>query len=151
MGQQIIQIGELRFVADDVVSFDGLDQRTATLLAAVGVSWALAQPVRSIEVVATRGRVAIVRVVPIQGQDPIMPVVLAGMGHDWRALVSNWFYHQWFWSDDWRGDLRRDWFDRGGRLVMRMSDHAARYLSRDELCFLRLELAAALATAGAGV
>jgi hypothetical protein len=151
MGQQIIQIGELRLVADDVVSFDGLDQRTVTLLAAVGVSWALAQPVRSVEVVATRGRVAIARVVPIQGQDPIIPVVLARMGHDWRALVSKWFYHQWFWSDDWQGDHRRDWFQQGSVLVARMGNYVARCLTPDEACFLRLELAAALATAGAGV
>jgi hypothetical protein len=143
---QLQTITDLQFVVkQEPLTFDGMDLRTRRLLCAIAVGWALGEPMSSVEVASSRGRVAIVSVEPIRQPDPILPVILANVGGDWKGHLLNWYHHQlqWQYKRPHR-DFRMAWLEEGQAILARLLAHARLCLTPDEFQFLSLELAAVL-------
>jgi hypothetical protein len=146
VNETAVQIGKMQFVTTtESLSFDSMDYRSCRLMAAIAIGWTLGEPMESVEVVSTRGRVAIVSVDPVRQPDPILPVVLANVAGDWRGHLNNWYFHQLEWRHNrHRRDYRMAWFAEGGKILGRLLAHAQPHLTPDEFRFLSLELAAVL-------
>jgi hypothetical protein len=145
MQETTVQVGRVTFITTDRLTFDGMALRTRRLLAAIAIGWTLGEPMSSVEVVSSQGRVAIVSIEPIRQPDPILPVILADVGGDWRGHLLNWYHHQLAWEHSRRHrDFRIEWFEKGRAILSRLLAHIRPYLTSGEMQYLTLELAAVL-------